>query len=171
LRIRRFLLTVQLLVSLGKTVQTSRRRKALGVGYRSTNANLRTQLLRIIERAGVKAWPKLFHNLRPTRQTELAEKYPIHVVCAWLGNSQAVAQEHYLQITDAHYAHAAQEPLKAASAAQNPAQYPAESRRNEQKVEGPQKQNPPVLPGDSTQYSSARELLVTPMGFEPMSPP
>ena len=41
-----------------------------------------------LAKAGVKPWPKLFQNLRSTRETELAESYPIHVVCAWLGNSQ-----------------------------------------------------------------------------------
>lgn len=98
--------------------------------YRDTNANLRTQLCRILKRAGVKAWPKLFHNLRSTRQTELAERHPIHVVCAWLGNSRAVAQEHYLQVTDAHYAAAANADPSgdtSASAAQSPAQYRRET--------------------------------------------
>jgi integrase len=42
--------------------------------YRKRNANLRTQLERIIERAGLEAWPKLFQNLRSTRETELAEE-------------------------------------------------------------------------------------------------
>ena len=50
---------------------------------------------------------KLFQNLRSTRQTELAESYPVHVVCAWIGNSQAVAMEHYLQVTDEHFEQAA----------------------------------------------------------------
>ena len=71
--------------------------------YRDGNANLRTQLNRIIRRAGLKPWPKLFHNLRSTRETELAETFPIHVVCDWIGNSQAVAKKHYLQITDGHF--------------------------------------------------------------------
>ena len=44
--------------------------------HRDANANLRTQLLRIIERAGLSPWPKLFHNLRASRQTELAERFP-----------------------------------------------------------------------------------------------
>lgn len=66
-------------------------------------ANLRTQLERIIKRAGLKPWPKLFQNLRSTRETELAESFPIHVVCEWIGNSQAVAKKHYLQVTDAHF--------------------------------------------------------------------
>lgn len=82
---------------------------------RDDKVNLRQQLGRIIERAGIAPWPKLFHNLRASRQTELAERYPIHVVCAWIGNSAAVAREHYLQVTDDHYASAAQNPAQSAS--------------------------------------------------------
>ena len=55
--------------------------------YRGANCNLRTQLLRIISRAGLTAWPRLFHNLRASRETELVREHPIHVVCAWIGNS------------------------------------------------------------------------------------
>ena len=44
--------------------------------YRSRGVNLRTQLERIIVKAGLKAWPKLFQNLRSTRETELAEWWP-----------------------------------------------------------------------------------------------
>ena len=33
------------------------------------------QLLRIIGRAGLQPWPKLFHNLRASRETELSEDY------------------------------------------------------------------------------------------------
>ena len=40
--------------------------------YRNSNANLRTRLGRIIRRAGLKPWPRLFHNLRASRETELA---------------------------------------------------------------------------------------------------
>ena len=75
--------------------------------YRDKNANLRTQLERIIRKAGLEPWPKLFQNLRSTRETELAETYPLHVVCAWIGNSQAVARKHYLQVTDEHFDRAA----------------------------------------------------------------
>jgi integrase len=74
--------------------------------YRTSNCNLRTQLHRIIEKAGLKPWPKLFQNLRSTRETELAEVFPIHVVCQWIGNSQAVAKKFYLQVTDEHFARA-----------------------------------------------------------------
>lgn len=74
--------------------------------YRHANANLRTQFERIIKRAGLKPWPKLFHNLRATRQTELAASHPIHVVCEWIGNKQAVAMEHYLRPRDEDWAKA-----------------------------------------------------------------
>ena len=47
---------------------------------------------RIIGRAGLSTWPKLFQNLRSTRETELCEEFPDHVVTKWLGNSTAVAR-------------------------------------------------------------------------------
>ena len=44
--------------------------------YRSPSKNFRTRLLKISKRAGLKPWPKLFQNLRSTRQTELEEEFP-----------------------------------------------------------------------------------------------
>lgn len=69
-------------------------------------ANLRTRFRKIVKRACLKPWPKLFHNLRSTRQTELSKDFAVHLVCYWLGNKAAIAQEHYLQITDADFARA-----------------------------------------------------------------
>ena len=71
--------------------------------YREPDQNLRTQLCRILRRAGVQQWPKLFVNLRSSRETDLNNEYPQHVVCKWLDNSPAVAMKHYLQITDEHF--------------------------------------------------------------------
>jgi integrase len=65
--------------------------------------NLGTQFGRIIERAGLVPWPKLFVNLRASRRTELQEQFPSHVINQWLGQSTAVAERHYLQVTDAHW--------------------------------------------------------------------
>ncbi len=76
--------------------------------YRHKNANLRTQLLRIIRKAGVEPWDRLFQNLRASRETELANNFPLHVVTAWLGNTPKVATDHYLQVTDDHYTQATQ---------------------------------------------------------------
>ncbi|MCC6240580.1 MAG: phage integrase SAM-like domain-containing protein [Phycisphaerales bacterium] len=75
--------------------------------YQQANCNLRTQFLRIIHKAGVTPWPRLFHNLRASRETELANDYPIQTVCQWIGNSADVARNHYLQVTDEHFARAA----------------------------------------------------------------
>ena len=84
-------------------------------------SNVGPHFARIVKRAGLTPWPKLWHNLRATRETELAENYPAHVVCAWIGNSVQVAAKHYLQVTDDHFADAAMAPDEVA---QNPAQYP-----------------------------------------------
>lgn len=78
--------------------------------YRDVNKNLGTQFKRIIQRAGLVAWPRLFQNLRSSRETELAEKFPLQVVVAWLGNSIPVASKHYLQVTEDHFSKALIEP-------------------------------------------------------------
>lgn len=75
--------------------------------YRDAKKNFRTRMERIVKRAGLKPWVKLFQNLRSTRETELAETFPLHVVTAWLGNSEPVAAKHYLQVTDEHFQRAA----------------------------------------------------------------
>ena len=67
------------------------------------NSNLRTQFMALLDIAGVKPWPRLFHSMRASRQTELTEKFPSHVVCSWLGNSEEVAKSHYLLVTDEHF--------------------------------------------------------------------
>ncbi|MCU0878210.1 MAG: site-specific integrase, partial [Pirellulaceae bacterium] len=78
------------------------------VRYRDKNSNLRTQLERIIKRAGLKPWPKMFQNLRASRATELAKQYPAHVAAEWLGHSREIAAEHYWRVTDADYEQALQ---------------------------------------------------------------
>jgi hypothetical protein len=71
------------------------------------STNWRTQFKRILRKAGVKPWPKLFQNLRSSCQTDLANRFPGHKVCEWMGNAEAVAAKHYLQITDDDYRQAA----------------------------------------------------------------
>ena len=41
--------------------------------------------------------------MRASRETELAAEYPLHVVCAWIGNSALIANKHYLQVTEADF--------------------------------------------------------------------
>ncbi len=59
-------------------------------------ANLGTQAKRIIEKAGVKPWPKLFVNMRGSCSDDLerqgvAEK----AINAWVGNTARMRQRHY----------------------------------------------------------------------------
>jgi excisionase family DNA binding protein len=67
------------------------------------NCNLRTQFNRILKRAGLEPWPRRFHALRASRETELVREYPIHVVTAWLGNTPRIALKHYLMVTDSDF--------------------------------------------------------------------
>lgn len=68
--------------------------------HRLGGLNLRQQFLRILQRSGIKPWPKLFHNLRASRETELMREYDLATVCKWIGNSPAVAAKHYAMSVD-----------------------------------------------------------------------
>ena len=70
--------------------------------YQTSNLNLRKVFLEILAKAKLKPWPRLFHNLRGSLQTDLADRFPSHVVTAWLGNTERVANAHYLQVTTNH---------------------------------------------------------------------
>ena len=71
------------------------------------NANLRSEMTRLLGRAGVSGWPRLFHSMRASRQTELQREFPLHVVCYWLGNSPRIAQQSYLLVTEDDFTRAA----------------------------------------------------------------
>ncbi len=131
--------------------------------YRNAKQNLRTQLGRIIDRAGLKQWPKLFQNLRSTRETELREEFPMHVVCKWIGNSEAVASKYYLQVTEDHFNRAAH----------NSVQYPAELASNELQEEvGESEESSYCEPiqNDTTPCKSKGLYQLTPRGLEPRLP-
>jgi integrase len=65
--------------------------------------NLRTTLLKIIDRAGVKAWPRLFQNLRASCEMDWVETVPAHTAADWLGHSPTIAARHYLKVRDRHF--------------------------------------------------------------------
>jgi integrase len=100
-------------------VDENLRKRAIGKnGWR--NANLRTQFKRLIERAGLKPWPRLFHNLRASRETELAKSYPLKAVTEWFGNTMTVAVKHYLQATDSDFEKAASQGARCVEPAATP---------------------------------------------------
>ena len=71
--------------------------------YPENTANLRQQFERIIKKAHVEPWPRLFHNLRASCRTELQESLPDHVLNSWLGQSSRVAETHYLTVHQEHW--------------------------------------------------------------------
>ena len=127
--------------------------------YRDSNANLRTQLIKIIKRAGLQPWPKLFHNLRSSRQTELEETFPSHVVCSWMGNSRLIAAKHYLQVLDSHFD----------KAAQNPAHTRRASERTAVNGESDAHEKSPEKQGYTLLCASTHNSKVGGTGFEPVT--
>jgi integrase len=130
--------------------------------YRSGETNLRTQLLRILGRAGVAPWPKLFVNLRSTRRTELQESFPDHVVNNWLGHSGKIAERHYLQVTDSHWDLATSSPAPTVA----PINTPADPIKRNQKTK-----KPSVLLGSDGFGCVQTGSVMTPTGIEPVLPP
>ena len=136
--------------------------------YRDSSINLRSRTLDIIWAAGLKEWPKLFQDLRSTRETELAETFPMHVVCKWIGNSEPVAAKHYLQVTDEHFQRASEggdEAEHDAKAARNAAQYVPELGSTGQH----KKQQTPIIPEEYEGLPLCTSEQVPPRGVEPLS--
>ncbi len=72
-------------------------------GYRASTGNLRTQFERIVRRAGLTPWPRLFNAMRASRATELAAEYPSAVCSAWMGHSAAIAEAHYHMVRESDF--------------------------------------------------------------------
>jgi integrase len=66
-------------------------------------ANLRTTMTKVIERAHCRPWPRLFQNLRASCETDWVQNYPAHTCAKWLGHSPRIAAEHYLMARDHHF--------------------------------------------------------------------
>ena len=63
--------------------------------WRSSAQNVRTPVLKPLQLSGIKDWPRLYHNMRLTRQTELLVHFPTRYVCEWLWNPRAVEMKHF----------------------------------------------------------------------------
>ena len=61
-------------------------------------SNIRTGFLRILKRAGLEPWTAIFQNLRKSAGTDVADRYGTTAESRWLGHSEKVADEHYLQV-------------------------------------------------------------------------
>ena len=130
------------------------------------NANLRTTFEKLVRRAGLQTWPRLFQNLRASRETELVESYPIQVVASWLGNTPSVAMRHYLMTTDEHFETAIKDDRQAA---QNAAQQAHAKGGSKSQNKQPAHEKTPVFPGCASKCEGTQLLEVAGTGFEPVT--
>lgn len=140
--------------------------------YRDPNQNLRTTFAKIIKRAGLTPWPKPFHNLRASRETELMEQFPAHVVCKWIGNTEAIAAKHYLVVHDEHFAQALRGGAKSGAsggerALQTQVQHTSACARADPQNGKNSKKNGAFLRSDPNPRDNVRKPPVRPEGFEP----
>lgn len=128
--------------------------------YRKSNANLRTQLERTIKAAGLTPWPVLFNSLRASRVNELRDQFPDHVVNAWMGHSQKIAERHYLQPTDEHFA--------AATAARGPQNCSAALQSGGERADssGPERTRETEFPEDLHYRRETESSEAPPVGLE-----
>ncbi len=128
------------------------------------NVNLGSQFTKIIKRASLVPWPRVWHNLRSSCQTELTETFPSHVVTAWLGNSERIAEKHYLQVLDSHFD-------KAVSAdCMHPCmQIGDETAGKAQHTERAGNKKAPDLQGLTATYASSSIRQMGDTGFEPVT--
>ncbi len=76
------------------------------------SVNIRTQLARLIRRAGLQPLARPFRVMRSSCVTDWAcAGYPVHAVASWAGHTVAVAGRHYLTVTDADFERATGAPL------------------------------------------------------------
>ena len=110
--------------------------------------NLRTTAVRIIKNAGVKLWPKVFQNLRASRENELMQEYPTHLVLEWIGHTALVAHNHYLKVNDADYERASGKAARnaARSASFNSHQGPSLTTGSKENPVNANTTNKPVRP-------------------------
>lgn len=140
------------------------------------HTNLSIALRHVITRAGLKVWPKPWHAMRATRQTELSEVFPVASVAAWQGNSVAVAMEHYVHPRDRHFAHAASVRTErgapsGAQAAQNPTRQGGAGSRTTMKDCSEVTGEAGFTHDGALACASVHESSMTPEGFEPSLPP
>jgi len=137
--------------------------------------NLRTHMLRILARAGLTPWPRLFHALRASCSCDWVERFPDHVVASWLGHSPRVAAEHYLQTRDEHFRLAAgvEGPAQQSGAesgalvAQNAAQHTTANQRTEAPIESQVSSSCKVVRSSAVECCKAQTMKVGGEGFEP----
>jgi hypothetical protein len=111
------------------------------------------------------------------RQTELTYEHPQHVVCRWLGNSQLIAQRHYLQVTDEDFERAAGLDLTTKDTGENhrrkvthkTTQHTSARGCSESQIALPVQKKTPVLLGSAAPCYLVPQSKVEDRGLEPLT--
>ncbi len=114
-------------------------------------------ILRAVERGNVTRWPKLLVNLRASRETELIKKDRTHLVDAWTGNSEKVAEDHSFMPT-------AEDFLRAAS---RPSSIPTPDPTPSTRATGHQESPPETTTALSPGIPEDTAVEIPPRGVEP----
>jgi hypothetical protein len=89
--------------------------------------------------------------MRASCETDLAREFPLAVVAKWLGNTQAIAMRHYVDVTDADFERAATPGGVAdGKAAQTAAQSERVQSCRESQANESANEKAPVLQGSAT---------------------
>ena len=131
------------------------------------NCSLGSRFVKIIKRAGLTRWPRLFHALRASRETELAQEYPIHVVTAWLGNTPRIALKHYLMVTESDFQKATQKATQ--SVTQKPTTHPTAGYCKDSQESRKALGNKGLLRKTAGGCSALQPTQVAGTGFEPVT--
>ena len=85
--------------------------------------NLRTHAIRLVVKAGVEVWPKIFVNLRGSRSDDLDRNPDINdkAIDSWIGNSEKIRRKHYHGVRPEDWAAATGTPIT------YPSHYPSHS--------------------------------------------
>jgi integrase len=132
---------------------------------RGSANSLRNRFVRILKKAGIakeNLWPRLWHNLRASRDTELSATLPAHEVAALMGNSPKVSNEHYKMMSPEHF-----ESLK--HTADKSGTIVAQQPPIMQESDGNESQQIPEIPEEIEKPPANAEALVHLRGFEPLT--
>jgi len=132
----------------------------------SNDANVGTTFRKLIKRAGLTPWPRLFNTLRSSCETDLLESFPISAVVDWLGHSAAIALKHYARVPEHLFERAVGDMTTQNATRAGAAKTKHETTQPTEPLDISRLRRLLIAPGDSCQ-----DTPMTLRGFEPRSIP
>lgn len=137
-------------------------------------ANFRTTFAKIVRRAGVEPWPRLWHSMRASCESDLAQSFPLATVTKWLGNTPSVALRHYVDPTETAFTQALEWTPKSgaksgAPEAQKPAQQNSAGNRDISHPQSQEQDSEGVMRDPATLREIVNKSIRECKGIEPSS--